>query len=551
MDNAVKTPIEMLYQWEKQTPNKVYLRQPINDEWQEYTWAQVADQARRMAAAIQSMDLPPKSCIAIAGRNTAHWFMADFAIQMAGHISVGLYPKQATETVNYILNHCEAKVIFIGPMDDPECITDGIPEGVTRITFPYPDVAPADTSWDALIGANEPLAGEPKPNPEDIFTLIYTSGTTGNPKGVTLSYNNIMTAVPGASSVIEINDSDRLFSYLPLAHIFERAVVELASLYHNVQISFLEELKKFPTQLPMVAPTMFVAVPAVWTRLQHGILEKMPQKKLNLLLRIPILNNLIRKKIKTALGLQNVRFAISGAAPIPVSTLEWWDRMGVTIHEGYAMSENTAYAFINYPGKARFGSVGQALPDSEVKIADDGEILTRSGATMVGYYKQPDKTAEAIDSDGWLHTGDRGRVDEDGYLFITGRVKDIFKTIKGKYVAPAPIEGKFGSNSDIESLCMVGAGLKQPVLLVSLSEEGQHKDRTEVEAGLLESLKNVNATLEAHEVIDSIGICAQPWTIDNGLLTPTMKIKRNVVEDQYKPLVEQCVAAGRGKVVWE
>ncbi|MGB1581386.1 MAG: long-chain fatty acid--CoA ligase, partial [Nevskiales bacterium] len=220
-------------------------------------------------------------------------------------------------------------------------------------------------------------------------------------------------------------------------------------------------------------------------------------------------------------------------------------------HEGYAMSENTAYAFINHPGKARFGSVGQALPGSEVKIADDGEILTRSPATMVGYYKQPDKTAETIDADGWLHTGDRGRLDEDGYLFITGRVKDIFKTIKGKYVAPAPIEGKFASNSDIESLCMVGAGLKQPVLLVSLSEEGQHKSREEIETGLLASLKAVNASLEAHELIDSIGICAQPWTIDNGLLTPTMKIKRNVVEEQYQQLVEQCVAAGRGKLIWE
>lgn len=551
MENAVKTPIEMLYQWEQQTPDRVYLRQPADDVWQEYTWAQVADQARRMASAIAAMDLPEKSCIAIAGRNTAHWFMADFAIQMAGHVSVGLYPKQATETVKYILGHCEAKLIFIGPMDDPECVTDGIPEGVRRITFPYPGVAPGDASWDELVAANEPLQGEPKPSAEDIFTLIYTSGTTGNPKGVTLSYGNIMTAVPGAAQVIEVSRDDRLFSYLPLAHIFERAVVELNSLYNNVEVSFLEELKKFPVQLPLVAPTMFVAVPAVWTRLQHGILEKMPQQKLDRLLRIPILNNLIRKKIKTALGLQNVRFAISGAAPISVSTLEWWDRMGITIHEGYAMSENTAYAFINWPGKARFGSVGQGLPGSEAKIAEDGEILTRGGATMQGYYKQPDKTAEAIDADGWLHTGDRGRIDDDGYLFITGRVKDIFKTEKGKYVAPAPIEGQFGKNADIESLCMIGAGLKQPVLLVSLSEEGRHKDRAAVEAGLLATLKEVNEGLEAHEVITAIGVCAEPWSIDNGLLTPTMKIKRNVVEAHYQDLVQQCSQAGKGKLIWQ
>ncbi len=550
MQKPLKTPIEMFYQWEKETPNDVYLRQPVNGEWQEYSWAEVAGQVRRIASAIASLELPKGSCVAIAGRNTAHWFMADLAIQMNGLISVGLYPKQATETVNYILSHCEAKAIFIGPMDDPECITNGIPEGCTRITMPYDDVAPGDLSWKDLLAANEPMAGNPVPDLDDIFTLVYTSGTTGNPKGVTLSYRNVATAIVGASEAIELGQ-ERLFSYLPLAHIFERLVVEMSSLYNHCVVSFLEDLKKFPVQLPQVAPSIFVAVPAVWIRMQHGILEKMPQKKLDRMLSIPILGGMVRKKILTALGLHNVRLAASGAAPISVSTLEWWHKMGITIHEGYAMSENTAYAFINRPGKHRFGSVGQAVPNSEAMIAEDGEILTRSDATMLGYYKQPDKTAEDIDADGWLHTGDRGRIDEDGYLYITGRVKDIFKTEKGKYVAPAPIEGKFGNNSDIEALCMIGAGLKQPVLVVSLSEDGRSKDRAAVEASLLASLKEVNATLEAHELISSIGVCNEPWTIDNGLLTPTMKIKRNEVEDRYGDLVQQCVAAGRDKVVWQ
>lgn len=546
---STRTPIEMLYHWEQTTPNRVYLRQPIRSVWHEFTWRQVADQSRRIANALISMDLPQGSRIAIAGRNTAHWFMADFAIQMAGHVSVGLYPKQPTDTARYILEHADVQAIFIGPMEDPQSILDAIPRGCKRIALPYPDVGKADVSWNELLKTHAPLQKNPVPTADALFTLVYTSGTTGNPKGVMLSYRNVMTAVTGATEAIQPNQ-ERLFSYLPLAHIFERAVVEINSLYNNCQVSFLEELKKFPVQLPQVAPTMFVAVPAVWTRLQHGILEKLPQKKLDRLLRLPVINKLIRKKILTALGLQNVHFAITGAAPIPLAQLKWWRKLGLTIHEGYAMSENTAYAFINYPGKARFGSVGQCMPGSECKIAENGEILIRNAAVTQGYYLEAEKTAETISADGWLHTGDKGHLDEDGYLFITGRVKDIFKTVKGKYVAPAPIEGLFASNADLESMCLVGSGLQQPVLLVSLSEEAQQKDRQDIEQGLRDTLDKVNATMEPHELVNAVVITADSWSIDNGYLTPTMKVKRNVIEDHYAALITDADGQ-RNSIIWE
>ncbi|MGH7863513.1 MAG: AMP-binding protein, partial [Candidatus Binataceae bacterium] len=508
------------------------------------------DQVRRMSTALRAMKLPNGSRIAISGRNTAHWFMADLAIAMSGHVSVGLYPKQAVDAVRYILKHSEAKAIFVGPADDIVSFRKAIPESCRQITFPYPDIAPGDYAWNDLVSEYEPQQDVPPLDPDAMFTIVYTSGTTGAPKGVVLSAANLAFAINGALEVLHADGNDRLFSYLPLAHIFERAVIEMSSLYANIPVSFLEDLRKFPVQLPMVAPTIFVAVPAVWMRLQLGILEKLPQKRLDRLLSIPIISGMIRRKILTRLGLQNVRFAVSGSAPIPESTLFWWDQLGLAIHQGYSMSENCAYAFLNQPGRNRFGSVGQLLPGSEVKFAKNGEILTRSPANMKGYYLDAEKTAETLDREGWLHTGDKGHLDDEGNLFITGRVKEIFKTIKGKYVAPAPIEGKFGKNADIESMCLVGAGLSQPVLLVSPAPGAREKDQEEVSLGLKYTLVETNATLEPHECVDHICVVRESWTIDNGLLTPTMKVQRSQVEKKYQDLVEKAVA-GREAVVWE
>ena len=550
-DSYTKTPLEMLYQWEQECPDKVYLRQPVNGVWQEYTWLEVADQVRRMAAAIKAMNFEPGSCIAITGRNTAHWIMADMAICMAGHITVGLYPKQATNQVDYILNHCSAKLVFMGPMEDPQSIEDGIPAGVPRVRFPYDGVNPCDHEWDDLIKANAPLQENTIPDDDAIWTLIYTSGTTGNPKGVAITFKNIKFVGYGLMNVIPPKSQERLFSYLPLAHIFERDVVETFSLYCCAEVSFLESLDRFAQQLPEVAPTRFFAVPAVWTRFQMGILGKMPQKKLSRLTGIPILGGIIKKKIRTGLGLQNAELCVTGAAPIPTATLEWFQKyIGITLLQGWAMSENTAYASINLPHANRFGSVGQPLPNGEVKVAEDGELLTRSKGTMKGYYLQPEKTAETIDEDGWLHTGDRGKIDDDGFIFITGRVKEIFKTLKGKYVAPAPIEGELARNAHIEQICMMGAGMAQPVVLVVLSEAAADVSKEELTRELEDGLNALNKTLEPHERISNIIVCAEPWSIDNGLLTPTMKTKRHSVEKKYAALVEQH-AGSDNKVIWE
>ncbi|MGH8453950.1 MAG: AMP-binding protein, partial [Nevskiales bacterium] len=349
-DVTGKAPLDMLWHWEKTRPNKVYLRQPVNGVWHEYSFAQVADQVRRIAAAIKAMNFPAGSHIAIAGRNCAHWFMADWAIALAGHVSVGLYPKQSTDTVSYILGHCDAKLIIIGPMQEPESILNGIPPRVKRLSMPYDDVAAGDYEWADLLQQYRPIQGDGAPDPNKPWTLVYTSGTTGNPKGVEIAGAAMMFALPGLLKALNPGDNERIFSYLPLAHIFERGAVELFSVYTGAQVSFLESLEKFAEQLAQVAPTRFIAVPAVWTRIQQGILRKLPQKKLDRLLKIPVVSGLIRKKIKTGLGLQNSLLNITGAAAIPVSTLEWFNTLGIPIMQGYGMTENCAYVSVNLPG---------------------------------------------------------------------------------------------------------------------------------------------------------------------------------------------------------
>jgi long-chain acyl-CoA synthetase len=549
LDVTGKAPLDMLWHWEKTRPNKVYLRQPVNGLWHEYSFAQVADQVRRMAAAIKAMNFPAGSHIAIASRNCAHWFMADWAIAMAGHISVGLYPNQSTDAVSYILDHCDAKLIFIGPMQDPASILNGIPPRIKRVSMPYEEVTPGDHEWADLLQQYRPIQGEVVPDPNQPWTLVYTSGTTGNPKGVEISGAAMMFAVPGLLKALKPGDDERIFSYLPLAHIFERGVVEMFSIYTGAQVSFLESLDKMAQQLAEVAPTRFVAVPAVWARFQQGILKKIPQKKLDKLLKLPVVSGVIKKKLKTAMGLQNSRLNITGAAAIPVSTLEWFNKLGIPIMQGYGMTENCAYVSVNLPDANKFGSVGKAVPGCEIKLSEVGEILTRSPAQMTCYYKEPEKTAETLNG-GWIYTGDKGRIDEDGFLFITGRVKDIFKTLKGKYVAPAPIEGKLATNSSIEMLCLVGAGLKQPVALAVLSENARKLPRDQIEPELITSMEQTNATLEAHEAIAGIVVVREPWSIDNGFLTPTMKIKRHSVEERYAGLVNECLESKK-PVVWE
>ncbi|MCI0750038.1 MAG: AMP-binding protein [Nevskiales bacterium] len=551
-----KNPLQMLFHWAEKQPDKPYLFQAVNGQWHSYTWGQVAEQVRRMAGALKAT-LPAGSKVAISGRNTAHWFMADQAITMAGMISIGLYPKQSAEHTKYILEHSESRLVFVGPAQDIGDFIAAIPKSIKTCAFPYPEVPACDYQWDTLIAQHPALQAVPPIKENDLLTLIYTSGTTGNPKGVMTTCGNFTFAARGLLETLPPHPKgERFFSYLPLAHVFERGAVEFTSLYFGAEVHFLEHIDKLAEQLAQVAPTRFFAVPLVYGRLQAGVLRKLPQDKLDRLMKIPILRNLIRRKILKGIGLQNARICVSGAAPLPVPLMNWFKKyLGVEILQGYGMTENTAYATFSRPGKNRVGAVGQAMPGAHLRIANpdgngEGEIQFRHPACTPGYYKDPQQTRDIYTADGYLRTGDKGRVDKDGHLYITGRIKDIFKTLKGKYVAPAPIEGAMARNTDIEQLCLVGSGLKQPILLVSLTPAACAKARADLEKQLVADIETVNAPLEDHEAIAKAIVVKDVWTIDNGMMTPTMKVRRSEVEKRYAGILTANDGT-RAKVVWE
>jgi long-chain acyl-CoA synthetase len=551
--------LQRLYHWEKAAPTRVALTQPMGgDLVQDFTWAQVADQSRRMAAHLQSQGWAPGSKVAILSKNCAWWMMSDLAIWMAGYVSVPLYPTLAPETINQILTHSEAKACFVGKLDGWAHMKPGVPADLPCMSYPLSpdDARAAYDGWDAIVARTAPMQASPTRDEDELATLIYTSGTTGMPKGVMHSFGNFAWALDRGLQRIPLTQDDRMLSYLPLAHVVERMLVEHGWLRTAMHVYFAESLDTFAADLQRARPTVFFSVPRLWVKFQQGVHHKMPPAKLQRLLGIPILGGIVRKKVKKALGLDQCTFAAGGAAPMPLALLQWYGRLGLPINEGYGMTENLALSHITVNGQNQQGTVGPTYPGVEHRIdPQNGEIQMRSQALMSGYYKEPEKTAEMFTADGWLKTGDKGSIDAQGLLRITGRVKDLFKTGKGKYVSPAPIEDKLVMHEAVEACVVTGANLGQPLGIVMLNAEFVAKavnpgDRQTLEASLGEHLERINATLDPHERLQSIVITTTAWTVDNDVITPTFKVKRNRIEDLYARHYEAWEASGQ-RVIWQ
>ncbi|HGE8240696.1 AMP-binding protein [Aeromonas sp. 82P] len=546
---ANKLPLEMLYHWERQCPDRTYLRQTINREYVDFTWGEVADEARRMVTALRHLGLVAGDKVALLSKNCAQWFIADLAMQMGQYVSVPIYPTANVDTIEYVLRHSEAKAIFVGKLDDWKSQEAGVPADLLRIAFPY-DTMPASHQWDDLLEAHEPIPDSPVQAPDSLLSLVYTSGSTGKPKGAMLSVERYAWSCEKLVETVSLSQADRGFSYLPLAHITERVYIYGGSLYGGATIAFPESLDTFIEDVKRCRPTVFISVPRLWAMFRIKIHEKLPQKKLELLLKIPLISGLIKRKLQKGLGLDQARVLGCGSAPVSPALLEWYLSIGLKVTEAWGMTENHAYSTINYPFRAdKIGTVGKAGIGVTIKISDEGEILCRCEGMMLGYYKDPEHSAEAIDVEGWLHTGDMGKLDKEGYLTITGRMKDVFKTAKGKYVAPVPIEGLLGQEPIIEQLCVIGYGMPQPIALVQLAESAMKGNREEVNARLEAARVRVNDQLESHAKIRGILVVKTPWNIENGVLTPTMKIKRHLLEQKYAQVGDRWPSSQ--VVVWE
>ncbi|WP_104401497.1 AMP-binding protein [Vibrio penaeicida] len=550
---SLTPPNELILKWAQERPNEVYLKQIINRQFVEFTYADVADKALKLVSALQSLGLEPGDKIALISKNCAEWFITDLALMLGDYISVPIFPTAGSDTIEHCITHSGSKALIAGKLDDSTATTEVMNKlsDLTSISLPYDSAPACQHEFTTLIEDQAPSELRPEHYDDKLMSIVYTSGTSGLPKGAMLTYGafNWSSQKLIEHLGVDSDGNDRLMSYLPLAHITERVYIFGTSIREGVMTAFPESLDTFIEDVKMQRPTLFISVPRLWTVFQQRIQEKLPQKKLNILLKIPFINSLIKKKLADGLGLNEARILGCGSAPVSPALLEWYRSVGLNITEAWGMTESFAYSTLNYPFKAdKIGSVGNAGPGVELKLAEDEEILVRSQGMFAGYYNNDEATKESFNEDGWLHTGDIGSIDSDGYLTIQGRKKDTFKTAKGKFVAPVPIEKKLFEYSKVEMMCLIGSGLPAPILL-AIPHAYPNFDPARYEKRAARVIERINQTLESHEQIKGVLMVKEPWSIENGILTPTLKIKRHILEKKYHDVGANWP---KGKlIVWE
>ena len=546
------------YECEKKLYNRPFLKQPFGNKWEIYTWGEVGHLARKLAAGLKSLGLRDKAHIGLVSKNCREWVIADIAIMMAGYVSVPFFPTLKSNEIKNLLEFGEVDALFAGKLENWKEMKKGVPDDMPVIAFPqYKDHSKISKAhqWNDFINSFEPIEKTNVPKLDDIWTIIFTSGTTGTPKGVVIDYRayDATKILIEKSNVLKIDQSgdNNFFSYLPLNHIAERIVVEHTCFRYGGSMSFVESLDTFAKNLSDIQPTVFFAVPRIWTKFQMGILGKIPQKKLEKLLNIPLISGFLKKKFKKSLGLSKARAIVSGAAPMMESQRVWFREIDIHITNGYGMTENLAICTqLDARETRKPGSVGRAQDGVEISIdPENNEILMRGEFMMKGYFKAPEITAEVL-KNGWLHTGDQGHIDEEGYLFITGRVKDNFKTTKGKYIEPLTIENYFADIIEFEQICVTGMGIPQPICLAVLSEVGKTISPEKLTQKLEKKLEDINAKLDNYKKISTLILVKDEWSVENELITPTLKIKRNKIDQKYQSNFEKWHKADE-TILWE
>ena len=541
------TLIGQLAHWAEECPDRVWLRDLNEAGETSYSWSEAQDQVHAVAAALEKR-LGSGHSMALLSKNRAHWVLADLAVIASGNVSVPLFTTHTAATAQYILEFTDTKVLFLGETTNWDAVKEVMPEGGLVITLPGVSCDEAHVTWDTLLQEGQGQRPSHQGEASDLISLVFTSGTTGRPKGVIQTHESNLIPVRRGTEAFASREGSRFFSYLPLSHIAERQIVEYGSMVACGEIWFNESLDTLLRDLPACKPNIFFGPPRVWEQLQQAVLGKVGgQEALDSLLEQDAEG--MGALVLGGLGLTEVDYCLTAAAPTPPALIHWWDKLGLPLCEGFGQTEAMSLIVTKVDDR-RIGSIGKPISGVEVKISDIGELLIRAEGCTPGYYQQPEKTAE-LWQNGWLHTGDKAYIDDDGFIFITGRVKDYFKTIQGKFVAPPPIEGLFADNVHAEQQCLLGRGFSKTVMVTVLSDAAGGVDRGVVEASVLDTITSINSEIEKHARIGAVIISNEHWTIENEILTPTLKIRRERVETVFAEKAEQLArqSAEQGEVL--
>jgi long-chain acyl-CoA synthetase len=541
-DQDLILPIEHFYHWEQQTPEAVFLRQPFGTKWLEISYSEAGQIIRKLVSALQKMGLQPGDQVGILSKNCAHWVLADLAIIMGKYVSVPYYASLPKASLKEVLELSKLKALFVGKLDSWGDKAEVIPEGVKVIKFPpYPGNATITPGyeWNEILSSHLPMAGQPLPKLDDLWTILFTSGTTGRPKGAMHTFRNPaiifrieeLTTFTGTLQL----KKKKWFSFLPLNHVAERIGVEMNCVASGGTISFAESIDTFAANLKNVQPSFLFAVPRIWIKFYQAVQEKIPTGILRLLMHF----KLGRKILRRAMGLDDLEIAATGAAITPAHIKQWYKKLGIHLVEAYGMTEVCGSISNGPHADTPHDSVGMTVPYCETRIdPENGEILMKAPYQMIGYYNDPEKTAQVL-RNGWIHSGDRGTIDEKGYIRVIGRLGDAFKTSKGQFIIPNPLEEKLSMNDFIEQVCVLGFNCNQPLALINLSPLGQAQNREAVQRSLLDSLAQLNQQRPKYQQLSTLVIDQTTWSEANRMLTPTLKVRRAALNQKYQHILPE------------
>lgn len=590
------TLVEIFLNRVAKTPDLVAMRYKAGGQWKPITFREFDLQAREVASGLVSLGVDKGDNVSLLARNRADWHVGDAGILLAGACTVPVYVTNSPPQVAYVVGHSESKVAIVEDLDQLEKILktkEELPQLQKVVVMTGEGAGENDwvISFDELrrLGrehaSSNPSAVEERIasiRPEDLATIVYTSGTTGPPKGAMLSHGNFAWTLDSIGKVLPFQDgTDRVVSYLPLSHIFERLTSDWGGIYHGIEVWFAESIEKLLDNLKECRPTFFIGVPRVYEKFYMGLKAQIashPKKNIiekalaagmqkvdleqsgkpvpiGLRIKHALFDRIALSKLRHGLGMDQVRFAITGAAAINTDILKFVHAIGIDLLEGYGQTEDNAPTSVNPPRQARIGTVGPPIPGLEVKFEPDGEILVRGPNVFQGYFKNEKATKETLTEDGFLRTGDVGELDEAGYLRITDRKKDLFKTAGGKYIAPAEIEGKLKFAALISQAVVIGDNRPFPTALLTLDAEVVPKwskeqgiefdditDLAENEmvlAAVQQIVDEVNSGMSQPERIKKWTLLARDFTQDAEEITPTLKVRRKTITEKYNDLIER------------